>query len=66
MKSLIKYLNDLHLSHDDSVFQDELKELYEKIIFFAEEPLEITHELFLSSFNNKPRVNDYLLSKQTK
>jgi hypothetical protein len=36
MKSLVKYLNDLHISQDDSVFQDELKEVYEKIIFFAE------------------------------
>lgn len=66
MKSLMKYLNDLHISHDDSVFQDELKELYESIISFAEELVEITNDFFLSSFANKPRINDYLLSKQTK
>ena len=31
MKSLVKYLNDIHISQDDSVFQDDLKEVYEKI-----------------------------------
>ncbi len=31
MRTLVKYLNDLHVSHEDSVFQDELKELYAKI-----------------------------------
>jgi hypothetical protein len=36
MKSLIKYLNDLHISHEDKIFEDELKELYEKIVFTAE------------------------------
>lgn len=35
MKSLVKYLNDIHISQDDSVFQDDLKEVYEKIIYFA-------------------------------
>jgi hypothetical protein len=38
MKSLVKYLSDIHISQDDSVFQDDLKEVYEKIIYFAEEP----------------------------
>jgi hypothetical protein len=66
MKSLVKYLNDLHISQDDSVFQDELKEVYEKIIFFAEEPLEITYDMFNASFANLPKINDYLPPKQTK
>jgi hypothetical protein len=35
MKSLMKYLNDLHISHEDKIFEDELKELYEKIVFTA-------------------------------
>jgi CCR4-NOT transcriptional regulation complex NOT5 subunit len=66
MKSLVKYLNDLHISQDDSVFQDDLKEIYEKIIFFAEEPLEITYDMFNASFANLPKINDYLPPKQTK
>lgn len=43
----MKYLNDLHISHEDKIFEDELKELYEKISFTAEETHEISHEMFL-------------------
>ena len=32
----------------------------------ADEPAELSQDLFLSSFENIPKVNDYLLSKQTK
>jgi hypothetical protein len=66
MKCLVKYLNDIHISQDDSVFQDDLKEVYEKIIYFAEEPQEIDYDPFFSSYNNLPRINDYLPPKQTK
>lgn len=38
VKTLMKYLNDLHISHEDIVFQEELEEIYEKIVFVAEEP----------------------------
>ena len=66
MKSLMKYLSDIHISQDDSVFQDDLKEVYERIIYFAEEPQEINYELFFTSFANLPKINDYLPPKQTK
>lgn len=66
MKSLMKYLNDLHISHEDKIFEDQLKELYEKIVFTAEETHEMSHEMFLSSYNYRPKINEYLLPKQTK
>lgn len=40
--------------------------MYEKIICFAEEPLEITYDMFNASFANVPKINDYLPPKQTK
>jgi len=66
MKSLVRYLNDIHISQDDSVFQDDLKEVYEKIIYFAEEPVEISYDFLNASFANMARINDYLPPKQTK
>ena len=35
-------------------------------MFTAEEMHEIVHEMFLSSYINRPKINDYLLPKQTK
>ena len=32
MSTLLQYLKDIHISQDDSVFQDELKEIYDRIM----------------------------------
>jgi hypothetical protein len=66
MKLLVKYLNDIQISQDDSVFQDEIKEAYEKITSFAEEPQEVSYDLFNASYANMARINDYLPPRQTK
>lgn len=66
MKKLKSYIQDLTISHDDTIFQEELKEIYDKLISSASEPAEVQHSLFLSSFQNRPKINDYLLTKQTK
>ena len=66
MKKLKGYIQDLTISHDDTIFQEELKEVYDKIIASANEPAEVSHSQFLSSFENRPKINDYLLTKQTK
>ena len=66
MKKLFSYIKDLIISHEAHVFQEELNAIYEKIIVMADEPAEISQDLFLSSFENLPKVNDYLPSKQTK
>ena len=59
-------MKDIHISQDDSVYQDDLKELYNQIIEFAEEPPEITYDMFNHSYANLPKINDYLPGKQTK
>lgn len=66
MKKLFNYIKDLMVSHEDRVFQEQLETLYEKIIMMADQLNEISHDLFISSFKNMPKVNDYLQSKQTK
>lgn len=66
MKNLMSYVRDLTMSQDDAIFQDDLRKIYEKIICAANEPAEINQSAFLSSYINRPRINDYLLTKQTK
>ena len=36
MSNLVQYLKDIHVSQDDSVYQDDLKEIYDRIIEFAD------------------------------
>lgn len=62
----MSYVRDLTMSQDDAVFQDDLRKIYEKITAAANEPAELNHSAFLSSYTNRPKVNDYLLTKQTK
>ena len=62
----MSYVGDVTMSQDDAVFQDDLRKIYEKIIAIANEPAELNHSAFLSSYANRPKINDYLLTKQTK